>query len=298
MRYSAEPLHRRRGCDRGPVDRQQLQCHLPTPLQHVLLIIPHAPDLDGIVEASLVVQQTTSAPISRFPAMPRAMLTVSPAAAGNSVVAFHALSTRPVAHVHGGPFKALGLVLPPVTAAQLIGPSTGALADATLPWAELAGAPEAARLDDELLCANTDADCLRALQDSLRRVLSRGPERVRRSRATALRQLCLSVEQQGTRAASQLGLGERQLERRCQALLGVAPKQMQRLTRFHAVLAGVLRQQRLPDADAALAAGYYDQSHLARDVRQLAGAPLRELLSEAHADGAWWPLATRRRAAR
>lgn len=264
----------------------------------MLYFVPPAPDLDGIVEAGLVVRQMANAPVSRFPAMPRAMLTLSPAGADEALVAFHALSTRPVVHVHGGPFKALGLVLPPVTAARLMGPSTGASVDATLPWAELAGAPEAGRLDDELRRAGTDGARLRALQDSLRRVLSRGPERVRLARAAALQQLCLAVGRQGAQGASQLGLSERQLERRCRTLLGLAPKQMQRLTRFHAVLGGVLRQQRLPDAGAALAAGYYDQSHLALEARQLAGAPLRELLTGAHAAGDWWPLATQRRMAR
>ena len=60
------------------------------------------------------------------------------------------------------------------------------------------------------------------------------------------------------------------------------------------VLSEALRLQRLPDADAALRAGYYDQSHLARDTRLLTGATLRELLRQAHADGAWWPLGTPR----
>lgn len=264
----------------------------------MLQFVPPASDLIGIVEAVLVVRQTAGAPVSRFPAMPRAMLTLSPVGAGDALVAFHALSTRPVVHMHGGPFKALGLVLPPVTAARLMGPSTGAWTDVTLPWAELAGAPEAGRLDDELCRADTDSARLRALQDSLRRVLSRGPERVRLARAAALQQLCLAAGRQGAQAATQLGLGERQFERRCRALLGLAPKQMQRLTRFHVVLGAALRHQRLPDADAALAAGYYDQSHLAREARELAGAPMRELLTGAHADGAWWPLATQRRMAR
>jgi methylphosphotriester-DNA--protein-cysteine methyltransferase len=84
------------------------------------------------------------------------------------------------------------------------------------------------------------------------------------------------------------------LERRCRALLGLTPKQMQRLTRLHGVLSDALRLQRLPDVDAALEAGYYDQSHLARDSRLLTGTTLRELLLQAHTNGAWWPLATQR----
>jgi len=43
----------------------------------------------------------------------------------------------------------------------------------------------------------------------------------------------------------------------------------------------------------ALDAGFYDQSHLARDARTLAGAPLGKLVAQARPDSAWWPLATR-----
>jgi AraC-like DNA-binding protein len=250
-------------------------------------------ELHGVVECAILVQREAGA-LSRFPAMPRAMLTLAPAHGGAAAVSFHAMSTRSTAHEHAQPLLALGLVLPPDTAARLLGMSTGALVDTTLPWAELAGLPEVARLDDALQQARSNLARLAALQASLKRVISRGPERVQRSRAEALQQLCHAVGRQGARAANDLGLGERQLERRCRALLGLTPKQMQRLTRLHGVLSDALRLQRLPDVDAALEAGYYDQSHLARDTRLLTGTTLRELLLQAHTNGAWWPLATQR----
>jgi AraC-like DNA-binding protein len=253
--------------------------------------------LRGVVECAIVVQRAAGS-LSRFPAMPRAMLTLAPGGGSAAAVSFHAMSTRAVTHAHAQPLRALGLVLPPHTAARLLGMSTGALVDATLPWAEMAGLAEAARLDDALQQADSDLARLVALQSSLQRVLARGPERVQRSRAEALQQLCHAVSHQGTRAATALGLGERQLERRCRALLGLTPKQMQRIARLHGLLSEALRQQRLPDVDAALAAGYYDQSHLARDARLLTGASLRELLLHAHADAAWWPLETQRLLAR
>lgn len=264
----------------------------------MLRLAAPASDLDGVVESGIVVRRAAVSSVTRFPAMPRAMLTWSPGTDGQATATFHALSTRPVAHVHERPFEALGLVLPADTAARLLGPSVGALVDAALPWAEVAGATEAARLGDALARARTDGAGLRALQDSVRRVLARGSERVHGARTAALRQLCAAVGAQGVRAATSLGLGERHLERRCHALLGLSPKQLQRLTRAHAVLADAVRHHRVPGADDALAAGYYDQSHLARELRQLAGAPLRELLRGAHADGAWWPLATQRLAPR
>jgi len=256
------------------------------------LTLPQA-ELRGIVEYAVVVQRSAGS-LSCYPAMPRAMLTLVPSTTGAATVSFHALSTRAAAHAHAQPLRALGLVLPPDTAARLMGMSTGALVDATLPWAELAGAAEAARLDDALHQAGDDSARLAALQASLRRVLGRGPERVQRTRAEALQRLCLAVGRQGAQATTTLGLGTRQLERRCQALLGLTPKQMQRITRLHSLLSEALPRQRLPDADTALAAGYYDQSHLARDVRLLTGTSFRDLLRQAHADGDWWPLATQR----
>jgi AraC-like DNA-binding protein len=260
------------------------------------LFLPQT-ELQGVVECAIVVQRAAGS-LSRFPAMPRAMLTLAPALGGAAAVSFHAMSTRATTHQHVQPLRALGLVLPPATAARLLGISSGARVDATLPWAEMVGLSEAARLDNALHLAGSDASRLLALQSSLGRVLVRGPERVQRARAEALQQLCHAVGRQGARAASALGLGERQLERRCRALLGLPPKQMQRITRLHGLLSDALRQQRLPDVDAALAAGYYDQSHLARDARLLTGATLRVLLLQAHADGAWWPLGTQRLLAR
>lgn len=77
------------------------------------------------------------------------------------------------------------------------------------------------------------------------------------------------------------GLSERQLERRFRRAVGLGPKALSRLVRFQEVL------RRLGDGSApdwvqvALDCGYYDQSHLARDFRELAGsAPSRYLASE------------------
>jgi len=256
------------------------------------LLLP-PPGLRGLVECAVVVERPAGS-ISRFPAMPRAMLTLAPGADGQPVASFHALSTRPATHVHPQPVRALGLVLPPDTAARLLGLSTGALVDTALPWATLAGPTEAARLDEACHRSPDDQARLAALQASLQRVLARGPQRVQQARAEALQRLVRAVGKAGAQAAGPLGLGERQLERRCRALLGLSPKQMQRLTRWHGLLSWALRQQRVPDAAMSLAAGYYDQSHLAREARELTGSPLRDLLQQAHAGGAWWPLGTQR----
>jgi AraC-like DNA-binding protein len=73
-----------------------------------------------------------------------------------------------------------------------------------------------------------------------------------------------------------LGCSERQLRRRCLALFGYGPKTLQRVLRFQRAL----RSARAGDqfADIAYRLGYADQAHLAHEVRELGGVPLRQLL--------------------
>ena len=286
-------IDKERGTHCGDTTLRQLCASLSAAMQ---LFLPQ-PDLRDAVECAVVVRRAAGS-TSCFPAMPRAMLTATPTMDGGSAVSFHAMSTGPFHHQHTEPLHAQGLVLLPVTAARLLGMSTGALVDITIPWAEVAGPAEAARLDDALRQTVSGRARLMLLQSSVRRTLARGSERIQRARAESLQQLCRAVGSPGVQAAALMGLGERQLERRCRAMLGVSPKQMHRLARWHRLLCEVLPRQKVPDADAAQAAGYYDQSHLARDARLLAGTSLRELLRQAHADEAWWPLVTPRLLAR
>jgi methylphosphotriester-DNA--protein-cysteine methyltransferase len=65
--------------------------------------------------------------------------------------------------------------------------------------------------------------------------------------------------------------------------IGVTPKLLARLTRFRLALA--LLQEGGSLADAALSAGYYDQSHLALDFRELGGLTPREFIASRYPDG-------------
>ena len=257
------------------------------------------PEAAHWVDGAVVVRLGAAAGASRFPAMPHAMLTVRllHAADGSATapmlagpVTFHTLSTRPVAYPHTGDITALGLLVRPAAAACLLGHATGALADQVLGWDLLAGASEASRLAGELQQARTDLQRLRALLASLQRAL----DAAGRGRDADLARLCHAVGLLGAQAGDHLGLGRRQLERRCQAVLGVAPKQFQRLVRFQQALSTAVAGGTPRLAETALEAGFYDQSHLARDARQLAGAPVGRLLAAARPDSSWWSLATRR----
>lgn len=58
--------------------------------------------------------------------------------------------------------------------------------------------------------------------------------------------------------------------------VGITPKLLARLVRFHRCLRLASEDQVVSGAEIALACGYYDQSHLARDVKQFTGLKLRE----------------------
>jgi AraC-like DNA-binding protein len=77
--------------------------------------------------------------------------------------------------------------------------------------------------------------------------------------------------------AEAAGLGARLLHRRSLAAFGYGPKTLARVLRLQRALA--VARSGVPLADTATRTGYADQAHLARDVRELAGMPLRELLT-------------------
>ena len=263
-----------------------------------------APDLAPWVEGAVVVRLAAGQGPSRFPAMPQAMLTVRllrPAGQAAEVlcppITIHAPSTVPTRHAHACDLTALGLVLRPEAAVVLMGVTGAAGAarvDTVLPWAALAGPDEAARAEEALDQAADAAGRLSALADSVRRALAR---QARGDDLAQAQRLCTQVGRLGAQAGDGLGLGQRQLERRCQALIGMTPRTFQRLVRLNAALSLALHDPGgFSGAGAALAleAGYCDQSHLGRDLRRLAGAPLGALLASARPDGPGWALASHR----
>lgn len=79
--------------------------------------------------------------------------------------------------------------------------------------------------------------------------------------------------------AADCGLSPRHLQRRCQTSFGYGPKMLVRILRLQRAVA--LARTGAAFAAVAVTSGYADQAHLARDVRELAGVPLGELLAGA-----------------
>jgi AraC-like DNA-binding protein len=80
--------------------------------------------------------------------------------------------------------------------------------------------------------------------------------------------------------ADEIGCSTRTLQRQSTAVYGYGPAVLRRILRFRRAV-GLLRSG-CPVADTAYAAGYSDQAHLSRQVRELAGVPAGQLVSGAN----------------
>lgn len=66
-------------------------------------------------------------------------------------------------------------------------------------------------------------------------------------------------------------LSQRQLHRRCLTHFGLPPSTLMRIFRLRRAAAEIAMYRNLELAELAVANGYFDQSHLHRDTRQLSG---------------------------
>ncbi|GGW64059.1 AraC family transcriptional regulator [Streptomyces lucensis JCM 4490] len=177
--------------------------------------------------------------------------------------------TRP--YLPGGPARTwAGVRFFPGTAPALLGVPAHELRDRRVELADLWPADRVRRLRDRVGAA---ADAATALEDvALDRAAATGaPDPL-------LRRLveCLDEGRAVSATAAELGVGARRLHRRCLGAFGYGPKTLARVLRLQRALA--LARSGVPYAETAARAGYADQPHLAREVRELAGRPLGELL--------------------
>ncbi|MFE7648022.1 helix-turn-helix transcriptional regulator [Streptomyces phaeoluteigriseus] len=174
------------------------------------------------------------------------------------------------AYIPDGPTVAwAGLRLYPGTAPALLGVPAHELRDRRVALADLWPAAEVRRLRARVEAAKHPATALEEL--ALERAAPPDPE---------LRRLvtALATGRPIAATADRLGLGPRQLHRRSLHAFGYGPKTLARILRLQRALA--LARRGVPYADTAARAGYADQAHLAREVRELSGMTLTELLGQ------------------
>jgi AraC-like DNA-binding protein len=178
------------------------------------------------------------------------------------------------AHLAGGTggWTVTGLRLAPGTGPAVLGVPAHALRDLRVPldavWAPAVARPVA----DRVASAGAVGPVLEAVAAARLREAG-GPDPLLAAVATLL-----GSGAAVTAVAREVGLSERQLRRRSLVAFGYGPKTLARVLRMQRALD--LARAAVPFADTAARAGYADQPHLAREVRRLAGVPLRELVRE------------------
>ncbi|MFE0253885.1 helix-turn-helix domain-containing protein [Streptomyces sp. NPDC059010] len=167
----------------------------------------------------------------------------------------------------GAPSTWAGLRFRPGGAPAFFGVPAHELRDRRVELAELWPAAEVRRLQGRVAAA---ADPVAALEEvALERASP--PEPLLNGLVEALH-----AGRPVAETADRLGLGTRQLHRRSLAAFGYGPKTLARILRMQRALA--LARDGVSFAETAARAGFADQAHLARDVKELAGLPLGELL--------------------
>jgi AraC-like DNA-binding protein len=196
------------------------------------------------------------------------------------------LHTTPAVVTHDGSWSGVQLGLTPLGARMLLGMPAAPLAQWDAEATDVIGA-FAGRLREVVLAQPDWAGRFAALD----RLLSRRAAQAEGDRCPAVRPEvrygwrrlrethgAVSVAE----LAAETGLSARRLGSLFQAEFGLAPKEAGRVFRFDQARRRIGRSAADGETLARLAAecGYYDQAHLAREFRRLAGCPPSQWLTE------------------
>jgi AraC-like DNA-binding protein len=201
-----------------------------------------------------------------------------PAALGAFVSGLH---DGPATIAHDGNQYGIGLDLTPAGARALLGLPAGELAGLVVGLDAFLGR-RAEHLVDRLASAPTWAVRFAQLDEVLLDLAARvetPPPRPEVVRAWELLVLTGGSVEVGSLAA-ELGWSRRHLGERFRAEIGLAPKAAARVVRFERARLLLQRPHRPSLAEVAAATGYYDQAHLNRDWRDLAGCSPTVWLAE------------------
>ena len=198
------------------------------------------------------------------------------------------LHTAPALVTHDGAQSGIQLAITPLGARALLGMPAAELAGIDVEAADVVGRL-AAEVRERVRAAPDWAGRFAVLEDFLagrvraaqrargaapRPEVSYAWDRLRRSRG--------AVSVAGLAAES--GWSPRHLGEQFRAETGLSPKAVARVIRFDRARRRLLRRQaeggRVVLAEFAAECGYYDQAHLAREFRDLAGCPPSVLLAE------------------
>jgi AraC-like DNA-binding protein len=179
--------------------------------------------------------------------------------------------TRPWLLRAGRRVRTLGVRFRPGAVTALLPVSMPEATDRETQLAAIVGRAPAAALVRSLAAARGEAARFAAAEAWLVERLGAGRPRPMEAAALVEQVIRTRGSQRIDDVARTLGLTRRRLERVCARGLGIRPKLLARIVRLNAVLAGLDASERASAVELALEAGYFDQAHLLRDFRGLAG---------------------------
>ena len=192
-------------------------------------------------------------------------------------VIFAGQLTRPLWLEATGPAGVIGARFHPAAARRFLGLPMDRATDVRMAlvqlWPEATAALERAVLEAPTLAARVET-VVRFVAE--RTDGTRGDESVECCVASMQREPDAAGVEAIARAA---GIGRRQLERRFRDHVGVSPGTLADIFRFRRVFDALERDSTRPWTDAALAAGYFDQSHLIRDFHRFVGCTPGEFVA-------------------
>ncbi|WP_229348455.1 helix-turn-helix domain-containing protein [Streptomyces sp. UNOB3_S3] len=166
-----------------------------------------------------------------------------------------------------------GIRFHPGTAPALLGVPANELRDRRVELADIWSAADEVRHFTEGVDAA--ADPAAALEELALRFAADSPPPDPLLRAVVA---SLAAGRSVAATAESVGLGARRLHRLALNAFGYGPKTLARILRLQRALA--LARSGVPFAETAARAGFADQAHLARDVRELTGEPLSGLVRQ------------------
>ena len=197
------------------------------------------------------------------------------------------LHSAPALIAHGGAQSGIQVALRPLGARALLGMPAGELAELDVPAETVLGGV-CAELRARTLTAVGWRDRFAVLDEILLRLAGQWRTGRPQPPAPEIRWAwCQLLKSGGTMRVSDLAAGTgwsgRHLASRFRTEIGLTPKTAARVIRFSRARNFLVRhiadqEHRL--ADLAAACGYFDQAHLAREFRSLAGCPPSQWLTE------------------
>lgn len=163
-----------------------------------------------------------------------------------------------------------GLRFAPGFAPRVLGVPADELTNQQVPLDSVWSAGDVHRITDELAASAAPAHVLEST--ALRRCAPRDD-------TTVLIEHVVELARAGansTTIADRVGLSPRQLQRYSVVAFGYGAKTLHRVLRMQQALDRIRRGARI--VDSAVHVGYADQSHLSRDVKELAGVSITQLM--------------------